>query len=717
VYNGWRALAALVVRFPKTVMAFWAGCALAAVLGIPTLYHALGTPPLYVAGSESDHAAHVLTRAFPELGTEQMIAVLHADRLTTGSEPYDATLDAASRALLAQPGVRSAQPLPPLANTHTNPHIAYLLVGVDGDPSERQQRLPAQRAALEQVTQQASDGRIRAHLVGVTAFFDELKDTDLADLRNAEAVAIAIAALILLLGLRRMGSAGAPLLAAGTAILVAAGVLAALSRVVSVNIFLVASISTTGLALGLDYALLVVSRFGEELQHCATPESAATTTIASAGKTVVYSALAVMASTSTLFLLDAQVIRDCVLAGLCVITVAVAATLTLLPAWLVTRPNWFRDAPGQRKGEHWTRWASHLMRYPWQYIAAGSAALILVTAPATGLHLGFDLDRASLAHTSPGQGLALMERDDFAGAAADITILLPRPPHTPAPGLAALLTHLKDHQLVAATYAIDNHVDATLVSVIPRTGVDSPDTATLIRDLRQNLLPTTLPPGQHALVGGPSAVLVDFQHEIEEAAPWVAVLLLGGAFLFLLVALRSILLPLKAILANLLVTGATFGLLAVVQPGPRTWADTWVVNVFVPLIAFVVLFGLSIDYEIFLVRRMREHYDALRDNSAAVRAGLRDTARPITLAAAVMITVFLSLLTANRTELIQVGFTLAVAVGLDVTIVRLVLVPALMRVLGKWNWWLPQNPLRRLRQRTAAAPVPKDDRTTADQGQ
>nr|WP_167444448.1 MMPL family transporter [Streptomyces diastatochromogenes] len=655
-------------------------------------------PPFFVAGSPSARAAEAVRREFPELGSEQMIAVFHSDRFTTDQPAYTHAVDLAVTALRHAPGITVVSPFPaePEEEDDLPQHVSYLLVGVDGAPAERQDRLPGQRAAVERAAR-ASDGRVTGHLVGVSPLFSDMRESDLTDLRTSEALAIAVALPVLLVGLRRPTATAVILLTTGIALLVAAAILAALAGTLAINVFLMATASATGLGLGLDYALLLVTRFGDERGKGADAAQAAVTAVATAGRTVAYSAAAVMGCTSTLLFVNATLIRDCVLAGLLVTAACLAATLTLLPALLTTLAQ--RIAGTRTAGAPngpWARRAHHLMRRPARYLVAGVSLLLLAAAPLSDLRLGFDLDRPSLARTSAGRGLDLLEQR-APGAPGTIMVLLPGTPTRPSPDTTTLTVRLRQDPRVASTMALDNGRGATLLAFVPRSKVDSPDTRALVQHLRN-----TAPTG--ALVGGPAAILLDFHRELTGRLPLTGLLLLSGSFLFLLYAFRSLLLPLKAILANVLVTAATFGLLVLVT-GPSTDAhsDAGTVNIFVPLIAMVVLFGLSMDYEVFLVRRIREYYLTTGNHARSVAAGLQDTARPITLAATVMVASFASLLTANQAELRQTGFTIAVAVAIDATLVRLVLVPALMRILGRWNWWLPRLPKTRRSSASASS--------------
>jgi RND superfamily putative drug exporter len=232
-----------------------------------------------------------------------------------------------------------------------------------------------------------------------------------------------------------------------------------------------------------------------------------------------------------------------------------------------------------------------------------------------------------------------------------------------------------------------------LINAVPAVPIDSTEATGLVKDIRHDIAPRAAA-GQEVLVGGATATFVDLSEETTGKLPYVMALVLGLSLLFLLLVFRSVALPIKAVAMNLLVTAAAVGLtVAVFQHGHGEgllgFHSTGFLQVYLPITVFVLLFGLSMDYEVFLIRRMKEAWEDGHDNAAAVATGIEHTARPIAAAAAIMVAVFGGFLTAGVLELKEFGLSLSVAIALDATLVRLVLVPALMRLFGDWNWWLP----------------------------
>ncbi|MEU7163952.1 MMPL family transporter [Streptomyces morookaense] len=692
-----RAFATLVVRRRRWVMGAWAAVLLLSALALPGFSGTLSVPPFFLPGTESARAARALQRAFPELGSEQTVLVFHSSGPAAPAVDgplYRKTVDEVSAALAARPGVSGVVDLPVPGNTAV--HSAYRLVGATGTVQERQSHVQDWQLTAERAAGRVSGGRIRADLLGTTSAVQDMQTAVMPTVRLADALALLAAFLALFAVLRRPLPAVLPLVVAGAAVAVALALVDGAARGGHVDLLTMATTSALGLGAGLDYALLLLMRCRERLAAGADGPGAAVAGVVTAGKTVGYSALTLMTGAASLLAVGMPIVRTCALGAITVTATALLAAVTLLPACLAQWPQYVRaTAPARpRSGQlGWQQWALRLMRHPWRAICAVVALLALAALPAGGLHTGFDFDRASLTGTPSGTALHVLERDGLDGAAATLMVVLPHPGTEPPAGLGRLMAALETDPGVAASATVDNQRGTTLVMVLPRTPLDSAPTAELLHRIRHRILPAVLPPGRTAPVGGVPGALADQRADVDGSLMTVGGCLLAGAFLFLLVAFRSLLLPLKAVVVNVAVAAATFGILAVCAP----WLGTGgrpVINHFVPLITVVMLFGLSLDYEMFLVRRMREQFLATGDNTRAVAEGLARTAVPISLAAVIMVAAFASFLVVGSAQVRQFGFAVAVAVALDATLVRLVLMPALMQVLGRWNWWLPGWPSR-----------------------
>lgn len=655
---------------------------------LPQLLGALSSPPLDVDGSDSTRAAQRIAQAFPGSGAEQALVVFRSDTLTADDTDFRTAVAVGVEALRDQPGTGEVRLDPPLTAHGTDPRVTMAVIGETGDSAHRDRHIATQQQAVRTATADASDGRVTATLVSFSSIFTAIRETDLADLRLAELIALPVVALVLWVGLGTLRAAATTMLVAGAAVAVTLGILALHSTLAGVNTLVLTTAVTLGWGLGLDYAILIVLRYRRERHDGHDPREAAARSVATAGTTAVASSAAIALCGVCLFTVRTPVFAECAFAMFVVAAVTAAAAVTLLPALLATLA-WAEGRP-TREGAGWDRWAHHLCRHPWPYAIAVTAGLLLLAAPATTLRLGLDLDRPSLTHTETGRGLVAMEQH---GVPTVISAVLPRPAGTPAPDLVPVLDDLDVDPRIAAIAAVDNHRDTTWITLAPTTTVDSPEGRALVHDLR-----ATLPEG--ALVGGATAQVADLEQEVRRKLWWLIALVTVLTSLYLVIVFRSVVLPLKALAMTLLAVAAAFGATTLVHDQ---------VNFYVPVITFVVLFALSTDYEVFLVRRIREHHHRRHgDTTEAIAVGLRHTARPITLAAAVMVVVFAGLLAARRIEIRQISFALTVAVALDATVIRLVLVPTLIRLLGRYNWWLPTRLLSTGARRTRHRRAPTD---------
>jgi RND superfamily putative drug exporter len=687
-------------RWP--VVAAWLTAVVLSLVGLPRLLSTVGAPSPAIDGAPAGRASQIIARELPQLGQEQLVLIVRSERRTNDDPVFRAATAAAAEALGRDPGVRGVFPLPRagstgdrgvfagLAGVYHDPHNVYALVGVAGDGSTRQLAIPRQRAAIQSAASTV-DNEIKAYLLGESPVNYDLRRIELVDLARAELVAVPLALLILLLGLGTLGAALAPLVLAGVSVPVTLGLFGLIAPAAGFDVVLLTIVSMVGVAVGIDYALLVVSRFIEERGRGTPPERAATTAVATAGRTAVYSGVVVVLASGSLLFVRSQVFREFAFGTAVVIGVALAAVHTLLPALLVAGSRWLRGRRDPGAGR-WARWARHLMRHPWRYSLITMAILLAAAAPALSLRTGVDFGRGALAGTPSGPALRIVERDGFAGAAGTVGVVLPRRPGTAPPDTGALAAALRAHPGVAGVVDVDNGRTLRLLVVVPTTAPDTGRSAGLAREIRDDLVPRTLPGRPEVLVGGPGGLLLDVTEETAGKLWWVIGFVLALSLLLLALMFRSLLLPIKAVLLNLLATMVALGLTVLAfQHGLAAhvfgFTSLGTIQVHLPLVIFAVLFGLSMDYEVFLVRRIQEEYRRTGDNTEAVAIGLQRTARLISVAAAIMVAVFASVVFSRALELQQLGFALAVAVTVDATLIRLVLVPSLMRLLGRWNWW------------------------------
>lgn len=706
-------LAVTMVRYRRRVYLGWLIATIAGLIGLPHLLGSILAPPIEVSGSESQRVSRILAERLPTLGDEPSIAVLHSSDRRTADPAFRAAIDAGMAALGHEKGVSGVLLLPvagdpdqPLALPDTleplrpllhDEHTAYLLVGFSGDDRHRQKSAPVLQTAVDRATQAVSGGAVRAYLVGPSVFGHQAQQVEVTDLRHIELVAVPLAIAVLWWGLRKPVAALVPVLIAAASTLVTLGVFALLTRIFTVDGMLLVGINAIGLGIGIDYALFVMNRYREELAAGAAPERAISAALSTTGRTVLYSGLILILASMALFLVRWHVFIQAAIGTMAVVVVVMAASVTLLPAVLVSLTPWlaWRTPPtGPTARVEWlTRWVEHLMRHPWPYTIAVTVGLLCAAIPMTDMTIGTDPERRAMADTPFAAGLTIAEHE-LPGMRAAVAVLLERPADGTEVDSRPLEAALRADPDVAAVTSLDNGVDLTAILVLPGHVVDSTTVTRLVQRIRTQIVPGAIPPGVSALVGGPGGTAADILGETAVKLWWVVGCVLALMFALLLVMLRSLLLPLKAILMSLLATGTAYGLVVLVfqRHGGDSAAGPAVIWPQVPLIVFVLLFALSTDYELFLVRRIQEEYLATGDNRRAVATGLQSTARPISLAAVILAVGYGSLLASRMNGLRELGFAVATALIVDATLIRLVLVPALMQIMGRWNWWLPAPP-------------------------
>jgi uncharacterized membrane protein YdfJ with MMPL/SSD domain len=485
--------------------------------------------------------------------------------------------------------------------------------------------------------------------------------------------------------------------------------------------------SLIGLGVGVDYALFIFIRFRDDLRAGAAPEDALVSSMRTAGRSVLTAGATVAVGVLGLLVLRQALLNGVAVAAAVTVAMTVLAALTLLPALLrctgtrLARPSRLRPSrllagrlgrhrpgpggtqPGRSSEEHgWAlRWAAAIQRRPVLAALAATAVIALLAAPALGLKLSFPDESAQPRGTMGYASYATMAAGFGPGFDAPL-IVAARLPDAGA-STARLQAAVAGTPGVAAVTPAQVSPDgqAAVMIAYPTTGEQDPATDTLVNRLTGQVLPgATAGTGIRAYLTGPNAGNVTFANVIGQRLPWLIAVVVAVSMVLLTVVFRSVVVAVKAAVMNLLSIGAAYGVLVLITQhgwlGPLFgFPEKMPVTTWVPVFLFVILFGLSMDYEVFLISRIREAYDASGDNRAAVGRGLASSATVISAAAAIMVVVFLSFVIGPNVQVKQIGLGLAVAVLIDATVVRLVLVPAVMELLGKANWWLPR-PLARL---------------------
>jgi putative drug exporter of the RND superfamily len=706
----------LVARSRWVVLPLWALLVIACVLVYPRLSQNLRGPDYSVTGSESEQVEHEIAEHFHRFGAEQDVIVFHSAKHSIDTYPFRSLVDQTIAQTRHSAGVVSVLgPFDPLAREQITPdrHSAIAFIGLRGDARTRSENA----AQLQHEISNVHTDDITVSTTGFSPIANDIGDVEAHDAELAESVGIPIALLILVLAFGAVVPAMFPLIATAVGLLLSYGVLATLSEIVDFDSIVVTISTMIGTGIGIDYALFIVSRYREELANREVNNrterpainDAVAAALGTAGRTVTFSGLIVVISLCSLLVVDAPVFREISLGVAVTVFAVLTVALTLLPAMLAVMgpavnrgmlPSWWRRADTRSVGEApinngwWASWAQRVMRRPVWHAVGATLVLVVLAMPLPSIHYGIDLGTRSLAGTNSGRANAVLESEFSTGLMAPIEIVLQGPGGTALTAAQETAANRYISGLVRnphLTRVVAEHNDGRMLVVANSDlAIDTSAVTALVQDLRSHQ-----PTGADApqiLVGGIQAQFVDLSDLTNARVPIVVAAVLILSMLFLSVFLGSIVLPLKAIAMNLLVTAASIGAtVAVFQWGVGAsilhFDGVGYLQVYLPITVFAVLFGLSMDYEVFLLGRMKEAWDNVGDSAAAVAEGLAHTARPITSAAAIMIAVFASFLTADVLELKEFGLALATAVLLDAVVVRLILVPSLMRLLGAANWW------------------------------
>ncbi|MGI5216216.1 MMPL family transporter, partial [Plantactinospora sp. CA-290183] len=588
----------------------------------------------------------------------------------------------------------------------TDRHATYALVQLRAtDPDEQTDRYEELRPALD------APG-VTTEVGGNVAFLAESNRQTTEDITRAETLSLPVLLVLLILIFRGLVAAATPLLVGGLAILGAFVAVRLISTVTDVSVFAINIITLIGLGMAVDYALFVVSRFREELAAGHPTGRAIQRTMATAGRTVLVSGLIIATALASLLIFPQVFLKSMALGGMAAVLVAMLAALTVLPALLAVlgpRINalavpvpWRRGAdragraaPGTDGGA-WARLAHSVMRRPVLYLVGVAAVLALLAVPFFRFEAG-GFDERVLPVDAPPRMVAERIETGFPGSSvAPIDVLVTG---TADADLRPFADRVAGVPGVTGVQVAADRGDSMLLSVT-YSGEPTGDVAqAAVRTIRD------LPPpvGAEVLVGGRPAVDLDLVESLTGKLPWMALIMASATLVLLFLAFGSVLLPIKAVLMNLVSIGASFGVVVwIFQDGHLAdwlgFTPTGFIEPSSPILMLAVLFGLATDYEVFLLSRVREEWDRTGDNTASVATGLQHTGRIITAAALLLVVVVAGFATGGVVLIKLIGVGMIVAIVVDATLVRALLVPATMRLLGRWNWWAPAA-LARLHRR------------------
>jgi uncharacterized membrane protein YdfJ with MMPL/SSD domain len=710
-----RTLIQFALRRPRLVIFAWVVALAAAAPFAARLGGALRGSTDAVPGSPSELVSRDLARAFGKGSAFVFPAVLTSSTVATSDPRFAAAAATLARALdsAGMIDVRHYWNTGDKTLLGHDGHSALVLVRpnaetfFDGESSVDQIRGAAHGSQLGS----AFDVKV----TGMISLFHDLDVNASDDLLRAERIGIPLTLIVLLIVFGAPIAAGLPLVLALGTIAITLAVLYALSLVMPVSVFAQNAVTMVGLGIGVDYALFLVSRCREELSRGASFRSAVETAADQAGHVVLVSGLAVCTGFLALFLVHIRFLHTLALGGVAVVGTSVLMTLTLLPALLLLigeKLNWPGSVSRRPRSEGglWARWAHETMTRPWRYLVPAVVALGVLIVPTLRLkawNMGADdLSPAMEAR----QGYDILARNFAAGWMGPIVILVKGREN----GSVLTVERQTAMATISSRLATDPRVRVTggypsrdgrsaLVFVVPRSAPESDEVMKLVRELRADQWRSASDAGLTVQIGGFSASILDFDAELFGSLKRVIPVVLAITFIALVFAFRSIVVPIKAITMNLISVLAAYGFLVYVfQEGVGAGLIGLVppggLNSFIVLMLFTILFGLSMDYEVFLLSRIKEEYERTGDNRKSVVSGLSRTGGLITSAALIMVVLFGSFGFTRLTATREFGLGLAFAVALDATLIRVVLVPILMGLLGRANWWFPTSlPWRRSR--------------------
>ncbi|MCC6176540.1 MAG: MMPL family transporter [Chloroflexi bacterium] len=738
----------LVARLRWVILALWIIFAGVSAIGASHVKGELISGGINVPGNESDRGGKVLEEEFDRVPTRTAAAIFTSSTLTVDDPKYKAAVEKALGNVKNVDGVSNvlsfySTGFPRLVSQDR--HTTYAPITFAGDEEEAKAHIPTVRDALRQDLTDLDS----AYIIGFPAVSYDISDGSAEDLHKAELYSLPLTVFLLLVVFGTVLAAGLPVILGAAAVVAALGGLYLVAQHMETSIFAMNTASMIGLGLGIDFSLLMVSRFREELARGLTPHQATVRTVATAGQSIVFSGLTVMLGLSVMLLYNLTLVRSIALGMLLVAGLAVLGAVTLLPALLCVfgrSVNALNLIPGRKAGAQpkvgtgrWHAWSLLVMRFPWAFLILSLAVLIGMAWPAREMNAigaggpqgvgpeaesrkGFDVLAAAF---PPGEvaPISILIQTNKPDGALDPTVregiwrltkdLESDPRVARVESIANLQPNMTLEQFKAITPAqlsadprqkaiasqylnLDKGLDTYHISVVSKYAEVDPETTNLVSDIRASIVPGVRElSGTNALVTGQSALTLDYRNELFAQFPTLVGLVLLVTYVVLVLFFHSLILPLKAILMNLVGILASYGFLVMVfewgiLDKVLGFEHLGRLTMFPPVILFSILFGLSTDYEVFLLSRVKEIYRRTNDNEHSVAEGLERTAGIITAAGLIMIVVFGSFAMGNVLVIKELGVGLSMAVLLDSTIIRVVLVPASMKLMGHLNWWMPK---------------------------
>jgi uncharacterized membrane protein YdfJ with MMPL/SSD domain len=672
-------------RHRAAVIGTWLVLVLAAVPFAAKQSEHLSGGGYTIPGSDSQKVLKQLPAIAPGAQQARLAGVLAPTSNATASEMSAALaqLDAATRSIAhvsVSPAVR-IQMLRAIAAAGT--HQRTLVIPFNMTVNEEGATNVATKLRGKLDLNGPDDGPVALHLVGQSALWAGLQDLSKKDLAKAEATGFPIVALILVAVFGSLIAASLPLALGLVSVLITGAIIYFLSLTMEMSVFVTNMASMIGIGVAVDYSLFVLARYRQEIRAGADPVKARATALATSGVAVIFSGLTVVTALVGLYMVRAAAIRSMALGAIVVVTVSVLAASTLLPcliSLLGERTHtqgrvsaWISARLPSPKG-FWGSWTARVTRRPALTAATAAIAMLALASPALHLKTTDGALRQFPKGNETLRGFQAAATVTGPGGSTPFEVIVPKS----AAATVRRVLAIDPQVLSVAPTIISSNGQEVLIRATPRNDGESPQGQEAVKRLRSHL-------PADALLGGDAAYLADYHAEVIGSMWKVALFVMTVTFFVLMLLLRSIVLPLKAVVMNLLSVSAAYGVLTLVFGSVET--------LILPLVLAVV-FGLSMDYEVFLLSRIRERYAATGDTRRAVVEGLSSSAPTITSAALIMVCVFSVFALTGVPSIKELGLGCALAIAIDATIVRLVLVPTAMELFGKWNWWLPHGVAR-----------------------
>lgn len=662
--------------------------------------------------SSYDQANQLLEDHFGQSSSPYIVLFENSEKLS--EEEFETHIQDTLKKLESIDGITSVSS--PLENpSQIKEDVAYASISFE------EEREPADN--IDALNAKLKNDTISLSLTGGDVIEEEMNKASQKDLKNAELIGVPVAMIVLLLAFGGLIAAFIPLLTGAVAVVTAMGIIYFLGQIINLSVFVLNVAPMIGLAVSIDFALLYINRFREELKHHSVKEAVSITT-KTAGRAIGFSGICVILGLTGMLFIQIDIFRSVAVGGIVVVLVSVISALTFLPGLLsILGENINKAMILKNRDEDastWRKFAGYVMKKPILTALAALAILLLIATPIRYIELEIPDAESLPADSETRIAYETFEENFQPEDHTNMPIVLQADDSILSTSslkqVEGFIKELKENPLVTnidSIFSITDtgsadrlnqalqaeqmrtqlepaletmvNEDTTYIMLELDAPYDSTEAKEYVRDLEEDSIDTELT----YTAGGRAKFNQEIYDEIGSQTPKGLILIVCATFLILMVAFRSILIPLKAILMNILSLGAAFGLIVWIFQEGHLGVDPNPIALMIPIFIFAIVFGLSMDYEVFLISRIREIYLETGDNDKATLEGLTTTSRIITSAAAIMIAVTGAFAFTDIVPVKQVGVGVALAIFIDATLIRMVLVPALMRLLGKWNWWFP----------------------------